>query len=99
MTERDESIYTRARNALEAIQRKYDELVSATERFGIVIDEALASEQAAGAVNDQLVARLLRHRTAIADFMQVLETIAHDHLIRASDRITMIERAERGEAV
>ncbi len=92
-------MYEQAKRALESVQVKYDELFAATEEFRSVIEDALAAERARSERNVQLVARLERHKAAIADLLDVLVTLAHDHLIRASDRITMIRVAERGEAV
>lgn len=91
--------YERARRALENVQVKYDELLAATEEFQSVIENALTAEQARSERNVQLLARLERHKAAIADLLDVLDTLVHDHLIRASDRITTIRIAERGEAV
>jgi hypothetical protein len=91
--------YRIAREHLAEIQARYDALVDACDAY----IAALRAEQEQAARDPSLppayATRIGGHIASGSELLQVLETFAHDALIRASDRTAMIQIAYEGRFV
>ncbi|MCC7106627.1 MAG: hypothetical protein IT307_15930 [Chloroflexi bacterium] len=91
--------YRIAKEKLPEIQERYDDLLDACESYLGELRAELARVEGDTSLPPAYAARLGSHVTTGEELLQVLETLAHDALVRASDRAVLIQIAYEGRFV
>lgn len=91
--------YRIATESLAEIQGRYDQLVDAVERYHRRIAAEPARAEASPGIPEHYPSRVAMHMASSKELLDVLETAAHDALVRASDRTILIKVAAEGTFV
>ncbi len=91
--------YRIAKTNLAEIQARFDALLDACDAYRAQLEAEIEKAEREATMPDQYAKRLRMHLTSNDELIQVLETFTHDALVRASDRISLIQVAAEGKFV
>ena len=91
--------YTICKDHTDRIKARYDELTVACDQYLETLGRLIEEEQAKPEPNQALIGRLRGNSATAGEFLDILESVAHDGLIRATDRVIMVKIAAEGKFV